>query len=95
MKVSLSNCGLRVNLSLSVASLITRSLSVASVDNCAMVKTAESPYMGRVLVEVIWKPLLRGPWPVSVELGRATVTPELPRAEFSFSVPLWLQPVRG
>ena len=68
---------------------------MASLDNSTMVKTAESPYMGRVLVAVSWKPLLRGPWPVSVELGRATVTPALPRAEFNFSVPLWSQPVRG
>ena len=84
-----------MKLSPSVGPSIVRSLSVASVDNSTMVKMAESPYMGRVLAEGSWKPLLRGPCPVSGELGRATVTLVLPRAEFDFSVPLWSQPVRG
>ena len=44
-------------------------------------KTAESPYMGRVVVVVATLPLSMGPWPVIEEFGRPTrVPPELPSA---------------
>ena len=75
-----------------------------------MVKTAESPYMGRVLLLLasFRKPLLRGPWPeVPEELGRATATRcglvprdfaprgREGRLSGSLSVPSWSQPVKG
>ena len=65
-------------------------------------KTAESPYMGRVLVFVSLRLPLMGPSPVAEELGRPTRTPSPagpPSAtELTLkvaSVPLSSQPVKG
>ena len=65
-------------------------------------KTAESPYMGRVLVFVSLRLPLMGPSPVAEELGRPTRTPSPPgppsATELTLkvaSVPLSSQPVKG
>ena len=63
-------------------------------------KTAESPYMGRVLAVPVTALLLRGPWRALEELGRPTfVPPAAPNPcemePSSASVPLCSQPVKG
>ena len=71
------------------------------VTTAATSKTAESPYMGRVLVSAVKLPH-KGEWPEEEELGRPTVTvlsdepspydsPLPPKS----SVPLLWQPVKG
>ena len=51
-----------------------------------------------------WRRRFTGPWPVPVELGRATASPRLlprdldcgvPPTVRNFSVPSWSQPVKG
>ena len=82
------------------ASSILALVSVGGVVSAATWKTAESPYMGRVLAVPVTALLLRGPWRALEELGRPTfVPPAAPNPcemePSSASVPLCPQPVKG
>ena len=58
-----------------VAPFYVQSAELRVVGGLTMVKMAESPYMGRVLLLLAsFRALLRGPWPEVEELGRARRT---------------------